>query len=205
MYLNIFIKIVFFSQGDLKQFLWATRKDNGRNVNLPPLTIAQKISMCNQVALGLEHLANNRFIHKDIAARNVLLSSSLDVKVSLLGLCRDVYAAEYFHFHQQMIPLRWMAPEAVLEDEFSTKSDVWSFGVFVWEVFALGDLPHRSRTNEEVLKGLKAGEMRPDSVANTPEEISHLMHRCWQDTPKDRPSFTDIVTIFNEMTVDSDV
>ena len=73
----------FCLQGDLKQFLWATRKDNGKmNVTLPPLNLAQKITICNQVALGMEALANHRLVHKDLAARNVLISPTLDVKVS---------------------------------------------------------------------------------------------------------------------------
>ncbi|KAK2149182.1 hypothetical protein LSH36_463g04014 [Paralvinella palmiformis] len=181
--------------GDLKQYLWATRKDNGRRIR--PLTAAQKATMCSQVALGMEFMAANRFIHRDLAARNMLLSSTLDLKISNLSLCRDVYATEYFPFHQQLIPLRWMPPEAVLEDEYSTKSDVWSYGVFIWELFMLGELPHHERMDEEVLKGLKAGGEPLDMPPECPQELYQLTLKCTAEFAKDRPSFSEIVSIIN--------
>ena len=193
-------------QGDLKQFLWATRKDNGkRNVKLPPLTLAQKVTMCNQVALGMEHLANHRFVHKDLATRNLLLSSNLDLKITSLGLCRDVYANEYFPFHQQMVPLRWMPPEAVLDDDYSTKSDVWSFAVFIWEVFTLEDMPYRLKTDEDVLRGLKTQENHLEPPPGCPPELLELIHRCTAHSPKERPSFSELALAIGELTVDSDV
>lgn len=161
--------------------------------------------MCNQVALAMEHLANHRFIHKDLATRNILLTPGLDLKISNLSLCRDVYAAEYYPFHQQLIPLRWMAPESVLEDEFSTKSDVWSYGVFCWEVFSLGDMPHKRRADEEVLKALKSPDFKLEPLINCPEEMIKLIDKCMQEGAKERPSFSEICVMIGEMTVDSDV
>ncbi len=200
---NVF---VLCFQGDLKQFLWATRKDNiKRNPKLPPLTVAQKTTICSQVANGMEHLSNHRFIHKDLAARNILLTSTLEMKVASLSLCRDVYASEYFPFHTHMLPLRWMPPEAILDDEFSTKTDVWSFGVFVWEVFTLGDLPYKKRTDEEVMKGLKNGDCILDPPPNCPKEMHELIEKCTAESAKDRPSFSEIVLLIGEIQVDSDV
>ncbi len=161
--------------------------------------------MCSQVALGLEHLTNHRFVHKDVAARNMLLSSNLTLKVSSLGLCRDVYATEYFPFHQQLIPLRWMPPEAVLEDEISIKSDVWAYGVFVWEVFTLGDLPYKALMDEDVIKALKAGQCQLEHPAGCPDDIYQLVLRCMRENPTERPSFSEIVIAIGDMTVDSDV
>ena len=161
--------------------------------------------MCSQVALAMEYFAANQMIHKDLAARNMLLSSTLDLKISNLGLCRDVYASEYFPYQQQLIPLRWMPPEAVLEEEYSTKSDVWSYGVFIWEVFALGDLPYGPRSDEEVLKGLKAGGQCLDMPPECPKELYQLLLKCTVDCPKDRPPFTEIVSIISDIHVDSDV
>ncbi|ELT99484.1 hypothetical protein CAPTEDRAFT_108481, partial [Capitella teleta] len=192
--------------GDLKQFLWATRPDNGkRNVKLPPLTIAQKVTMCQQVAVGMEHVSNHRFVHKDLATRNVLLSPTLDLKITSLCLCRDVYANEYFPFHQQLLPLRWMPPEAVLDDDYSTKSDVWAYGVFVWEVFSQADLPYRQRTDEDVLRGLKTFENRLEGMRSCPENLANLVAQCMAVNPKERPSFSEIAVIVGEMTIDSNV
>ena len=199
--------VLFSLQGDLKQFLWATRKDNGkRNLKIQPLTLAQKITMCNQVALGMEHLSNHRFIHRDLAARNFLLSSGLDVKIANLSLCRDVYASEYFPVHHQLIPLRWMAPESITDDEFSTKTDVWSFGICCWEIFTLGNMPYKGISDEEIWKGQKVQELRldPPSCA-CPQEMLELIGRCMSNNPKDRPSFSEIALSIGDLTVDSDV
>ncbi len=161
--------------------------------------------MCNQIALGMEHLSNQRIIHRDIAARNILLNPLLDLKISNLGLCRDVYAAEYYPFHNQLIPLRWMPPEAVFEQEYSSKSDVWSFGVFCWEVFSLCDMPYKLQTDEEVLKGLKSGEFLLETASGTHLSMQQLIKNCLQEEPQLRPSFSEIVVSIGEMIIDSDV
>lgn len=162
--------------------------------------------MCIQVASGMEHLSNHRFIHKDLAARNVLLDSNLDLKIANLGLCRDIYSAEYFSFHGQLIPLRWMPPEAVLEDEFSSKGDIWSFGCFMYEVFSLGDLPHKEMSDEEVLKGLKCDEcVLKEMPAGCTLELWQLIKSCMSYSREDRPTFSDLCNSIGDMTVDSDV
>ncbi|XP_029637043.1 inactive tyrosine-protein kinase 7 isoform X1 [Octopus sinensis] len=192
--------------GDLKQFLLATRNDNGKRIaRAPPLTIPQKLNLCRQVSMGMEHLASNRFIHKDLASRNVLLTNRLDVKISLLSLCRDVYAQEYYPHFQCLIPLRWMPPEAVLDDEFSTKSDVWSFGVFMWEVFHLGELPHKSKTNEELLKCIKVDDISLDICDQCLPGIAELIRKCTQLNAKDRPQFNEISTALGELNTENNV
>jgi len=197
----------------LKQFLLALGKDDiqddgcsaGPNTRLPPLTHTQKLSMCLQVALAMEHLTNNRFIHRDLAARNILLTSSLDVKVACLSICRDIYADEYYLTRDQtLIPLRWMAPEAALKEEFTAMTDVWAFGVFAWEVFSFAELPYRTRTNEEVLRDLQVGDCRIDfpsgetgtSISQTtvgPSVVLTLIQSCLAPCAGDRPSFREIV------------
>ena len=200
--------LFFRSQGDLKQFLWATRKDNvKRNPNLAPLTLTQKINMCNQVVLGMEHLANLRLVHKDLASRNVLLSPNMDLKVANLGLCRDVYMAEYYPMGSsaRLVPLRWLSPEALLDNEYSIKSDVWAFGVFCWEMFTLGDMPYKKRSDEEVRKGLMNGDCILDPPPNCPKEMHEVIEKCTAENPKDRPSFSELAMFIGELTVDSDV
>ncbi len=99
-----------------------------------------------------------------------------------------------------------MPPEAVLEDEYSCKSDIWSFGVFCWEVFTLGDMPYKMYTDDEVLKGLKSGELRLDPLGVAVQEtMQRLIDQCTEEGPQHRPSFSEIVLSIAEMTVDSDV
>ena len=106
---------------------------------------------------------------------------------------------EYVLSNGTAIPLRWLSPEAALEGDYSTKSDVWSFGVFVWEVIHLADLPHKTRTDEELLKGLKAGDVTLEISEQCPNEIVDLIRKCTSECPKDRPSFTDICNVLIEL------
>lgn len=190
----ILICLSFRYQGDLKQYLLATRSDNGRRISrVPPLSTGQKLNMCHQVALGLEHLSNHRFIHRDIASRNIMLTSSLNLKISSMSMCRDAYVCEYYPLNQNLIPLRWLPPEAALENDYSTKSDVWSFGVFVWEVFHLADLPYVNMSDEEVLKRLKVGDLQLDiSSELCPMEMTELIHKCLNECPRERPQFSEL-------------
>ncbi|XP_067682833.1 inactive tyrosine-protein kinase 7-like [Haliotis asinina] len=179
--------------GDLKQFLLATRSDNGRRpARVPHLTTQQKVRMCHQVALGMEHLTNQRFVNKDLACRNILLTSRLDLKISNLSLCLDVYVNEYCPHNGVLIPLRWLPPEAVHEDEYTSKTDVWSFGVLMWEVFHLADLPYRLKSDQEILKELKGGEMLLEFSEQCPLEIADIARKCMTELPQDRPSFSDL-------------
>ncbi|XP_048338487.1 inactive tyrosine-protein kinase 7 [Sphaerodactylus townsendi] len=183
--------------GDLKQFLRISRTKDEK-LKPQPISTKQKVSFCCQVALGMEHLSNSRFVHKDLAARNCLVSAQRQVKVSSLSLSKDVYNSEYYHYHQAWIPLRWMPPEAVLEDEFSTKSDVWSFGVVLWEIFTLGEMPYSKLADEEVLAGLQTGKMKLPHPDGCPSKVYKVMQRCWAPSPKDRPSFSEIANMLGE-------
>lgn len=184
----------------MKQFLLASRVDNNARRRIPPLTILQKIGMCNQVALGLEHMSNQRFVHRDLATRNVLLTSRLELKISHMALARDMYANEYVIINNQTaLPLRWLSAEAVLEADYSTKSDVWAYGVFIWEVLHLADMPHKNRSDEELLKGLKAGDVALEFSEHCPSEMIDLVRKCTADCPKDRPSFTEICNSVAEL------
>ncbi len=192
-------------QGDLKQYLRATRGENGTTSNPPPLTLPQKIDIVNQVAQGMEHLSNNRFIHADLAARNCLLSPSMEVKICFMGTSKDLYRAEYHDYHQCLMPVRWMPSEALFEDELSTKSDVWAFGVFVWEVFSQGEMPYSDLDNEAFMKQMGDGEASLEAAEGMPKEIISILQRCWEFSPKDRCSFSDVVVSMAEVSADSSV
>ncbi|KAJ7416887.1 hypothetical protein WISP_67964 [Willisornis vidua] len=191
-----YMVLEYVDLGDLKQFL---RISKSKDESLKPQPLTTK----HKVALGMEHLSNGRFVHRDLAARNCLVSAQRQVKVSSLSLSKDVYNSEYYHFRQAWIPLRWMPPEAVLEDEFSTKSDVWSFGVLMWEVFTHGEMPYTPLADDEVLAGLQSGKTKLPQPEGCPSRLAKLMQRCWAPSPKDRPSFSELATTLGDSPADS--
>uniref|UniRef100_A0A1A8KU06 Inactive tyrosine-protein kinase 7 n=1 Tax=Nothobranchius kuhntae TaxID=321403 RepID=A0A1A8KU06_NOTKU len=194
----------YYDLGDLKQFLRISKNKDDK-VKSQPISTKTKVSICAQVARGMEHLSNHRFVHKDLAARNCLISSQRRVKVSSLGLSKDVYNSEYYHYRQAWIPLRWLPVESVFEDDFSTKSDVWAFGVLMWEVFSHGDMPYGKLSDDEVLEGLKMGKLKLPVPDGCPSKLHKLMLRCWAPSLKERPSFSDIVHALGELPSDSKV
>ncbi|KAI1894650.1 hypothetical protein AGOR_G00117940 [Albula goreensis] len=185
--------------GDLKQFLRISKSKEEK------ISTKQKVSLCAQVAQGMEHLSNHRFVHRDLAARNCLISAQRQVKVSALSLSKDVYSSEYYHYRQARIPLRWLPSESVFEDDFSTKTDVWSFGVLMWEVFSYGELPYTKLSDEEVLEGLQGGKVKLPVPDNCPSKVYKLMMRCWASSPKERPSFSELVNALGELPSNSKV
>lgn len=197
-----YMVLEYVDLGDLKQFLRIC-KSKDEKLKSQPLSTKQKVALCTQVALGMEHLSNNRFVHKDLAARNCLVSAQRQVKVSALGLSKDVYNSEYYHFRQAWVPLRWMSPEAILESDFSTKSDVWAFGVLMWEVFTHGEMPHGGQADDEVLADLQAGKARLPQPEGCPSKLYRLMQRCWALSPKDRPSFSEIANTLGDSPADN--
>lgn len=194
----------YYDLGDLKQFLRISKSKDDK-VKSQPISTKTKVSICAQVAHGMEHLSNHRFVHKDLAARNCLINGQRRVKVSSLSLSKDVYNSEYYHYRQAWIPLRWLPSESVFEDDFSTKSDVWAFGVLMWEVFSHGELPHAKLSDDETLEALKTGKLKLPAPDGCPSRIYKLMTRCWALSLKERPSFTDIVHALGELHSESKV
>ena len=101
----------------------------------------------------MEYLASHHFVHRHLAARNVLVGEGLTVKVSDFGLSRDIYSSDYYRVQSKsLLPVRWMPPESVMYGKFTTDSDVWSFGVVLWEVFSFGLQPYFGYSNQEVVE-----------------------------------------------------
>uniref|UniRef100_A0A671WYA4 Inactive tyrosine-protein kinase 7 n=1 Tax=Sparus aurata TaxID=8175 RepID=A0A671WYA4_SPAAU len=194
----------YYDLGDLKQFLRISKSKDDK-IKSQPISTKTKVSICAQVARGMEHLSNHRFVHKDLAARNCLINSQRRVKVSSLSLSKDVYNSEYYHYRQAWIPLRWLPSESVFEDDFSTKSDVWAFGVLMWEVFSHGEMPYTKLSDDETLEALQGGKLKLPVPDGCPSKIYKLMARCWALSLKERPSFTEIVHALGELPSDSKV
>ncbi|CAG9824276.1 unnamed protein product [Phaedon cochleariae] len=180
--------------GDLKKFLLATQ--TGKS---PALTPVQSVAIVHQLGRGMQHLANHRLVHKDVAARNCLVSSTLVAKVGMCRLTRDPYSQEYCKHVNQIIPLRWLPYEAVYEDEYSTKSDIYSFGVLVWEIFAQGELPQSKINDNSFLTKLKEKNLEWKAHASTPEPLIKIQESCWELDPQKRPSFTELSEEFDRV------
>ncbi|XP_057205834.1 vascular endothelial growth factor receptor kdr-like [Triplophysa rosa] len=158
------------------------------------LTLEDLICYSFQVAKGMEFLASRKCIHRDLAARNILLSENNVVKICDFGLARDVYKdPDYVRKGDARLPLKWMAPEAIFDKVYTTQSDVWSFGVLMWEIFSLGASPYPGlHIDEEFCCRLKEGT-RMKAPEYSSSEIYQTMLDCWHGEPSQRPTFTELV------------
>ncbi|XP_069600564.1 vascular endothelial growth factor receptor 2 [Ranitomeya imitator] len=158
------------------------------------LSMEELISYSFQVARGMEYMASRRCIHRDLAARNILLGDNNVVKICDFGLARDVYKdPDYVRKGDARLPLKWMAPETIFDRVYTTQSDVWSFGVLLWEIFSLGGSPYPGvQIDEDFCRRLKDGtRMRAPDYATV--EIYQTMIDCWQGDPLHRPTFSELV------------
>ncbi|KAM9850089.1 vascular endothelial growth factor receptor 3 [Aulostomus maculatus] len=169
-----------------------------------PLTIEDLICYSFQVARGMEFLASRKCIHRDLAARNILLSENNIVKICDFGLARDIYKdPDYVRKGNARLPLKWMAPESIFDKVYTSQSDVWSFGVLLWEIFSLGASPYPGvQIDEEFCKRLKDG-VRMRSPETASPEIYGIMLACWQGEPKERPTFPALVQILADLLQDN--
>ncbi|KAI4581430.1 hypothetical protein MJG53_009873 [Ovis ammon polii x Ovis aries] len=159
-----------------------------------PITMEDLISYSFQVARGMEFLSSRKCIHRDLAARNILLSENNVVKICDFGLARDIYKnPDYVRKGDTRLPLKWMAPESIFDKIYSTKSDVWSYGVLLWEIFSLGGSPYPGvQMDEDFCSRLKDG-MRMRAPEYATPEIYQIMLDCWHKDPKERPRFVELV------------
>ncbi|XP_066021049.1 receptor-type tyrosine-protein kinase FLT3-like isoform X2 [Pocillopora verrucosa] len=162
------------------------------DVGVDGFSAQQLFSFAWQVARGMNHLAENDFVHRDLAARNILVGQDGRVKVSDFGLMRQVYEDVYSIKKAKKLPVKWMAPESIFEGVFTIKSDVWSYGIFLWEMATMGGVPYPTFTNTELCKLLKNGYRmeKPDMCCH---EVYEMMTSCWENDPTTRPSFSELI------------
>uniref|UniRef100_A0A3B4CE23 Tyrosine-protein kinase receptor n=1 Tax=Pygocentrus nattereri TaxID=42514 RepID=A0A3B4CE23_PYGNA len=181
------------TRGDLKSYLRTLRsKENTSSLPLPPLK--KMIQMAGEIADGMSYLNANKFVHRDLAARNCMVAEDFTVKIGDFGMTRDIYETDYYRKGGKgLLPVRWMSPESLKDGVFTTMSDVWSFGVVLWEIATLAEQPYQGMSNEQVLRFVMDGGLL-DKPDNCPDMLFELMRMCWQYNPKMRPSFLEIIS-----------
>ncbi|XP_048588391.1 tyrosine-protein kinase RYK [Nematostella vectensis] len=185
----------FMNRGNLKLFLKRSRSPEGVSKSL---TTADLVHMGIQVAKGMQYLARRAIVHKDLAARNCVLDDELNVKVTDCALSRDLFPGDYCCLcDNENRPVKWMAVESLESNRYTVSSDVWSYGVLLWELMTLALQPYANIDAFEMLNFLKKGHRIAQPV-NCPDELFTVIACCWALSEDDRPSFGQLIVCLTE-------
>ncbi|XP_068175486.1 tyrosine-protein kinase ZAP-70 [Antennarius striatus] len=181
---NLMLVMEMASAGPLNKFL-SSKKDS--------ISVANITLLMHQVSMGMKYLEEKNFVHRDLAARNVLLVNQKFAKISDFGLSKALGADDNYYKARTAgkWPLKWYAPECIKFRKFSSKSDVWSFGITMWEAFSYGGKPYKKMKGPEVMHFIEDGN-RMECPAACPENVYTLMKECWTYSHEDRPDFKKV-------------
>ncbi|XP_073848140.1 protein tyrosine kinase 2 Fak isoform X3 [Musca autumnalis] len=188
----VWIVMELAEYGELRAYL----KSNAEKLRRETL-----LMYCYQLSTALSYLESKKFVHRDIAARNVLVSSPTCIKLADFGLSRWVSEQSYYHSSTCMLPIKWMAPESINFRRFTIASDVWMFGVCAWEILMLGVKPFQGIKNSDIIAKLENGERLP-FPNNCPPRLYSLLSQCWTYEPSKRPNFKRIKETLYEILIE---
>jgi serine/threonine protein kinase len=184
------IVLEYMEHGDVKSFLTKNER-----------SVQQLVKYMVDVAMGMHYISERGLVHRDLAARNVLVGANEICKVADFGLLREIPRdlSVYTASHSIPCPIRWMPPESISDRAFSAASDVWSFGVLVWEMFNPTKLPFEKYDNMAVVSKINEG-LRLPVPRGAPSIVAKIMKACWHRNPSKRPSFLLISTLLSTRT-----
>ena len=178
----IWIVMELAQHGELRAYLQSSKNQ---------LELSTLVLFSHQLSTALSYLESKNFVHRDIAARNVLVSSHDCVKLADFGLSRWIDTDTYYKASKGKLPIKWMAPESINFRRFTTASDVWMFGVCAWEILMMGVKPFQGVRNSEVIAKLEDGE-RLALPPGCPPRLYSIMSSCWAYEPSNRPTFQQL-------------
>ncbi|XP_061165652.1 hepatocyte growth factor receptor-like [Saccostrea echinata] len=190
------VVLPYMKHGDLLCYI-----RNDKNM----LTLRNLIEFATDISRGMEYLSIQKVVHRDLAARNCMLSECYRAVVADFGLSRDIYEKDYYSSNNRKtrLPVKWMAPENLEKGIYSPKSDVWSFGVVMWELLTRGSKPYPEVDGWDMLKYLKDSRRLP-KPAKCPELLYTKMINCWNLDPDQRPTFSDLAEQLSEIVSPTD-
>ncbi|KAG5857172.1 hypothetical protein ANANG_G00016290 [Anguilla anguilla] len=179
----------FMKHGDLHTFLLMSRLGEDPFA----LSLQTLVQFMLDIARGMEYLSSKSIIHRDLAARNCMLNENMTVCVADFGLSKKIYSGDYYRQGSvSKLPVKWIALESLADNVYTTQSDVWAFGVTMWEIMTLGQTPYPGVENSEIYEYLiKGGRLKQPPDCR--DDIYEIMHSCWSPVPKCRPSFQQLI------------
>ena len=198
---DLWVIMEYCDHGDLKKFLSDRRKNftpfwSKDSVDISTgVCLYDLLRMCKQVVNGIMFLHCWNVVHRDLSARNILVDANFNLKIADFGLARS---NNFIASDDDVMPIKWTALESLLRHEYSTKSDIWSLGVLMWEIFSLGEIPYPGMSSKEVVRQLKEG-YRMDPPIHCPDEIFTMITDCWDVDPDHRPTAEELFLQLDEL------